>query len=68
MRVPHYGYINMERKLNVWGKIPKNATKKPEYALLLKEMGYTIEANKLDFRVALIMQYTRLHGNIPLIG
>ena len=51
----------MERKLNVWGKIPKNATKKPEYQLLLKEMGYTIENNKLDFNLAIIMQKERLN-------
>ena len=51
----------MERKLDVWGKIPKNATKKPEYQLLLKEMGYTIESNKLDFTLAILMLKERLH-------
>ena len=51
----------MERKLKVWGKIPQNAHKKPEYQLILKEMVYTIESNKLDFNLAVIMQKERLH-------
>jgi len=52
----------MERKLWVWGKMPPTATDKPEYALLLKEMGYTIESNKLNLLLEIILQQSRLHS------
>jgi len=52
----------MERKLWVWGKMPPTATDKPEYALLLKEMGYTIEGNKLNLLLEIILQQSRLHS------